>query len=199
MRSSIRCFEVKSVAVRITDPKDIKRLLAKGMLSESQAELSLKGLKAQKGNQRKSSAGAIQSLVSALVPENPADILYQSLVRRYGRYYEGGLVVYELEFSFDGRRWRMDVAIPIFKLVLELDGWVDHGRRLSGFKRDREKLLCFERRGWRVVHFSSSQVKFGLEDTLKAIEDIISHCSRQDVVQFDIVKTGFNRSKYVER
>lgn len=185
------------MGIRITNKKELERLIAKGMVSQSDAVSSLKVLKSQKDIKCTRNVSSLIS-VCEMVPANPADILYQALVRKYGRFFEGGHVVYELEFSFDARRWRMDIALPIFKLALELDGWVDHGKRLSGFKRDREKSLCFERRGWRVVHFSSSQVKYELDETLKAIGEIMVHCSCQSAELFEIRAVKFDRSLYIE-
>lgn len=183
------------MGVRITCPKELMRLAQKGLLPATVAQESIKVL--SKGNNKKTARAGNVLDICPLIPENPADILYQALVRKYGRFYEGGLVVYELEFSFDNRRWRMDIAIPSKRVALELDGWVDHGKRLSGFKRDREKSLCFEQRGWRVIHFSSAQIKHELQETLNAIGKILSFCPDVDHSAFHVQPTGFDRSKFI--
>jgi hypothetical protein len=110
------------VGIRITDAAELKRLAAKGMISKEQMKTSVTALSSQKERRSRGSSFAA-NIISPLVPVNPADMFYQALVRKYGRWYEGGSVVYEMEFAFDDRRWRMDMAMPAFKLVLELDGW----------------------------------------------------------------------------
>lgn len=185
------------MGIRIKDPAELKRLAAKGMISKEQMTRSVRSLSSQKAR-RNPGRSVTADIICPLVPQNPADMLYQALVRQYGRWYEGGLMVFELEFSFDERRWRMDMAMPAYRLALELDGWAHHGKQISGFKRDREKALCFERRGWRVIHFSSAQIKHELTEVLQAIADILTHCPYQDAAQYQVMQTHFNRSKYIQ-
>lgn len=187
------------MVIRITDAKELERLVNKGLIRKSAVQESMEALKIDsKSKQGKVKAASVAG-VCALVPDNPADILYQALVRKYGRFYDGGLVVYELVFPFDNRRWRMDMAMPARRIAFELDGWADHGKRLSGFKRDREKSLSFERRGWRVIRFSSSQVRHSLLETLQAVDEILSYSIEVDKDSFRINPAGFDRSVFEAR
>lgn len=187
------------MGIRITSPKELERLVKKGLIPKAAVNDSMAALKSC-SKEKKAKANTVNSAsVCAIVPENPADILYQALVRKYGRFYEGGLVVYELVFPFDNRRWRMDMAMPSRRVAFELDGWADHGKRLSGFKRDREKSLSFERRGWRVIRFSSAQVRYSLQETLLAIDEILTFSLEVDGDSFLIHQAGFDRSIFESR
>lgn len=187
------------MAIRITCQKELDRLVKKGLIPKAAVDASMAALKGcSKGKAAKVSEVNCAS-VCGLVPDNPADILYQALVRKYGRFYEGGLVVYELVFPFDNRRWRMDMAMPSRRVVFELDGWADHGKRLSGFKRDREKSLSFERRGWRVIRFSSAQIRYSLSETLAAIDEILTFSVEVDRDSFLIHQASFDRSIFETR
>lgn len=184
------------MGIRITCQKELERLVKKGLIHKDDVAESIAALKGS-SKEKKVKANAVS--VCALIPDNPADMLYQALVRKYGRFYEGGLVVYELIFPFDNRRWRMDMAMPSKRVAFELDGWADHGKRLSGFKRDREKSLSFERRGWRVIRFSSAQVRYSLSETLRAIDEILTFSLEVDRDTFFITQAGFDRSIFEER
>lgn len=54
-------------------------------------------------------------------PIEPADRLYQALVRRWGRYYSGGEVVWELQ-PFDDSGYRLDAALVNYDWPG--DGWL---------------------------------------------------------------------------
>jgi very-short-patch-repair endonuclease len=71
----------------------------------------------------------------------------------------------ETEFRFHPtRRWRFDLAWPDLMLAMEVDGghWVN-GRhtRPQGFANDLEKMNAAVLLGWRVLRFTSDQVKDG--------------------------------------
>lgn len=176
--------------LRITDPKALKRLIDKGFIGKDKEAL-LTSIVKPKAKRR----SAADSGFSALIPVMPADILYQAVVRRFGRLYEGGEVVYELECHFD-KKYRLDIALPAFKLGLELDGWESHGKYLSGFQRDRAKSLSFERRGWRIVRFSNAQVKHELTDLIYAIEQILSFCEYTPELSQKVRQVNFDKSVF---
>lgn len=106
-------------------------------------------------------------------PIEPADRLYQALVQRWGRYYSGGEVVWELQ-PFDDSGYRLDAALVNYRIGLEMDGWQFHGKTLSGFKKDRKKQLLFCRRGWLLFRVSNEQVREELEDIIQAVEEAMS-------------------------
>ena len=69
------------------------------------------------------------------------------------------------EFRFEPtRRFRADFGFPDVRLLVEVDGgtW-SAGRHVrgSGFARDAEKNNVAQLRGWRVLHFTGSQIRSG--------------------------------------
>lgn len=64
----------------------------------------------------------------------------------------------------EGRRFRFDFAFPGERLAVEIDGgtWV-RGRhnRPQGYAKDCEKLNLAVLHGWRVLRFTSEQVRDG--------------------------------------
>lgn len=75
------------------------------------------------------------------------------------------------------RRWRFDFAWPDRKIAVEIDGgtWVG-GRHVrgSGYAKDCEKMNAAVEKGWRVLRFTSDQVRSG-----EAI-DTVSRLWRQE-------------------
>ncbi len=183
--------------IRITDKAMVDELIKKGLIKGDQISVAQQSI--QGGGQKVQSSGVKlpPASVTGLIPTAPADILYQAVVRRFGRFYEGGLAVYELEFPFDSRKLRADIAMPEYRLVLELDGWASHGKTLNGFKRDRAKSLTFERRGWSVVRFSNEQIRSDLPDVLLAVEQILGYRQRDKSLRDFVKPTGFDRSVFV--
>ncbi len=72
------------------------------------------------------------------------------------------------EHRFDtlaGRKWRFDLAWPAHKLAIEIDGAVYAGGRHTrgkGFEADCEKLNEALLQGWRVLRYSTGQVRAGI-------------------------------------
>lgn len=182
------------MSVRIISQAALKALVAKGMLPKEAVKNYQKSLAQHKPTRK--GASIADTVLSPLVPVQPADILYQSVCRRFGRFYEGGLAVYELEFAFEQRKFRADIGLPEFKLIVELDGWQYHGKTLSGFKRDREKSLVFERRGWSVIRFSNEQIRTNMPDVLLALQEVMSHRIRRPELRQRVAPVSFDRSRY---
>ena len=89
-----------------------------------------------------------------------------------------GLATPEREFRFHPtRRWRFDMAYPDHLLAVEIHGGVwSQGRhtRGGGFTKDCEKYTAAAILGWRILHFTGSQVSTGeavgkLEKAIEAI------------------------------
>jgi very-short-patch-repair endonuclease len=68
------------------------------------------------------------------------------------------------------RKWRFDFAFPVSRIAVEIEGGTRmNGRhnRHDGFEKDAEKYNEAAIRGWRVLRFTTEQVKSGLAiDTL---------------------------------
>ena len=81
----------------------------------------------------------------------------------------GQLCAYNLwpirQFCFHPvRKWRSDFAFPDHRLLIEVDGgeWVNGAHnRGAGAARDNEKDHAAIRMGYRVLHFTGSQVRLG--------------------------------------
>lgn len=185
------------MSVRINSAAELNALIAKGMVPKAVVEGCKKALAETKtARKKKGQSQAVSVGFSPLVPVMPSDLLYQAICQKFGRFYEGGLAVYELEFGFANRKFRADIGLPELKLVVEMDGWQYHGKTLDGFKRDREKSLVFERRGWSVIRFSNEQIKTNIQDVLLALEEIMSHRTRQPQLRSQITPVAFDRSRY---
>jgi hypothetical protein len=194
------------VTLRIKSAADLKRLQDEkvvGLRAASRISAELQKLAQSKsenerptGQRGKSMRSLIEAgdlgLESCAVPPvMPADILYQAMVRRWGRFYSGGEVVWELQ-PFTGSRYRLDASLPRFHIGVEMDGWQFHGRTLDGFKKDREKQLEFCRRGWLLFRASNEQVRNDLENVLDAIAEGIEYQARREI-QLKTFTKGWSR------
>jgi very-short-patch-repair endonuclease len=56
------------------------------------------------------------------------------------------------------RRFRIDIALPLIRLAVEVDGWQHHGKDKSDFLRDREKDCAVLLAGWRVARFTAGEI-----------------------------------------
>lgn len=112
---------------------------------------------------------------SEFPPVFPQTVLFRALVEKYGRFFNFGEVIYELRDIIPGRKFEADIALPNYKVVIEMDGWKDHGKSLAGFKRDREKWLLFATHGWLVIPISREQIVNDQENVI----DLIDKCVKQ--------------------
>lgn len=188
-------------AYRIKSSQDLKNLRANKMVgdriaSRIERELEISQERAKQLGQRAPGVPKKREKVGKqtfcpLPPTEPADRLYQALAKRWGRFYSGGEVVWELQ-PFQDSGYRLDASMPNFRVGLELDGWQYHGKTLSGFKKDRKKQLLFCRRGWILFRISNEQVREELGDVIAAVEEAITHQTRREVTLFQLPK-GWSR------
>jgi very-short-patch-repair endonuclease len=77
------------------------------------------------------------------------------------------------------RRWRFDLAVPSLMLAIEIDGGVYKGGRHTsgaGFTRDCEKVNEATILGWRVLRFTTGQVRNGYAfDAIERMLEKINH------------------------
>ncbi|MEZ5691169.1 MAG: hypothetical protein R3D71_05855 [Rickettsiales bacterium] len=75
-------------------------------------------------------------------------------------------IPFEEEYKFHpGRRWRFDFAFPDRKLAVEVEGGIHgYGRhnRPQGYINDMEKYNAATSLGWKLLRFTTKQVKVGL-------------------------------------
>jgi very-short-patch-repair endonuclease len=68
------------------------------------------------------------------------------------------------EHRFSDRRWRFDFAYPSIKLAIEIEGGLYTGGRHTrgaGYEKDLEKYNSATLLGWRLLRFSTGQIKSG--------------------------------------
>lgn len=54
-----------------------------------------------------------------------------------------------------GRKFELDVACPAYRIGIEVDGWLWHGKRKQDFLRDREKDYMLALEGWQVLRLQA--------------------------------------------
>ena len=122
---------------------------------------------------------------SVYPPRVPQAILHRELVAKYGRYFNGGEIVYELQKIIPTRKYEADIAMPRFKVAIEMDGWRSHGLSKDGFKRDREKWLLFATFGWLVIPISREQIMENLTEVVALIDKCVKQRQRVSAVVED--------------
>jgi very-short-patch-repair endonuclease len=82
---------------------------------------------------------------------------------------------WEREYTFaPGRRWRFDFANPALMLAVEIEGGIWSGGRHtrgSGYTADMTKYNRATLLGWRVLRFSTEQVKSG--EAIKMVQEAL--------------------------
>lgn len=84
--------------------------------------------------------------------------------------------VQEYRGAIAGRRFSIDIVIPVQRIAIEVDGWQFHGKYLESFKRDRIKQNLLVANGWRILRFFPEQIFSDSESILRMIEAVISLC-----------------------
>jgi|GEM_PF-3405958 len=160
---------------------------------EIKAQSASSPLKRSKQSKRPANEAELLGLpCSPVPPQNPADILYQAMVRRWGRYYNGGEVVWELR-PFEDNGYRLDAALPRFRVGCELDGWQFHAKFVDSFKKTREKQFMFCRRGWLLFQLSAEQVKESLDDVIDGIAEALEYQQYQDDFRLHQYPKGWSK------
>lgn len=101
----------------------------------------------------------------------------------------------ELE-CIKGRKYRADIALPRYRIIIEVDGWQYHSR-LKSFQKDRDKSLALFSEGWRTLNVSNKQIK----EDFEAIERAIVAAKKYSTYDPSITvkRIGFDRSRVVEQ
>lgn len=68
------------------------------------------------------------------------------------------------------RRWRFDFAWPAHMLACEIEGWGRH-QRFKGYAADCEKYSAAAVLGWKVLRFTTAQVRSG--QAIEALQDAL--------------------------
>ncbi|MFH1987408.1 MAG: DUF559 domain-containing protein [Pseudomonadota bacterium] len=88
------------------------------------------------------------------VGPTPHEILYYALLT-------DGAKGAELEFkgAVPGRKYRIDIAFPVSKVAVEVDGWEWHGKHKDDFTRDRERQNLLTENGWKILRYTAGQIR----------------------------------------
>lgn len=82
--------------------------------------------------------------------------------------------VAEFEGAVPGRRFRIDVAFPMVRVAVEVDGYAFHGKHLRDFKRDREKRNALALLGWVVLAYPAGRIRKDLEGIVGEIAGAVA-------------------------
>lgn len=78
----------------------------------------------------------------------------------------------------DGQSFFVDVLFRAAGLVLEVDGWEWHGRRMVDFQRTMHRHTTLEAAGWRVLHFTYLDLTSEPDWVLSTIRSALTHGRR---------------------
>lgn len=74
-----------------------------------------------------------------------------------------------------GRRFRIDIAFPDYRLAVECDGWQHHGQHRSSHQRDRERQNLLTIHGWRILRFTAGDIHKHLPKVLETIQTCLDN------------------------
>lgn len=72
-----------------------------------------------------------------------------------------------------GRKFEIDIALPAWRIAIEVDGWAYHGKHKADFHRDREKRNQLVMHGWLVLAFSARDVFADPINLLDMVDELI--------------------------
>lgn len=176
-----------SVGNKIKTPTQ-RRLLEELEKFESES----KGRQKKKVSKLVEKTGVHPPAFCRLPPVEPADHLYQRLIKEWGRFHNGGEVVWEME-AIPNSRLRVDACFPNYRLAIETDGWQFHGKYLNDFKRDRAKALKLVENGWSVIWVTKEMATTLLDDTIESISMALSHRPKVQAPEMVVLPGGWSR------
>jgi hypothetical protein len=98
-----------------------------------------------------------------------------ALQAAFGLWDDGGEVVAELmPFVHEGKRYRVDFALPRHRCYVEIDGWAFHGFTKEAHHSDRIRGLYFSARGWLPFRVSHGQALQSPHILVEALQEAIA-------------------------
>ena len=117
----------------------------------------------------------------SLTGDMPQERLWVALVEEFGSIFTGGELAWELN-NVVPRRYRLDMALPNYRLGIEADGWQYHGRFLSDFQRDREKRNLYAENGWLIISFYADQMLNHPGECVETVKNTLKHLHKGSAV-----------------
>ena len=74
----------------------------------------------------------------------------------------------------DGQQFYVDVLFSRERVVVEVDGWEWHGRRMVDFQKTMHRHSTLEAAGWRVLHFTFGDLQNDAAWVVETIETALS-------------------------
>ena len=103
-------------------------------------------------------------------PNSPGELsVARALEAAFGRWEKGGELVQELVVA-PPRRYRVDFALPRWRLYVEVLGWRNHGFELNDHHRDCQRLLFLSARDWLPFHVTHAQALHETHQLIEALE-----------------------------
>lgn len=69
----------------------------------------------------------------------------------------------------NGHAYNVDFAHPLYKIVIEVDGYAYHSRNREDFVKERERWRLIQSQGWKIIPFAGSEIKFSVQKCLDFI------------------------------
>lgn len=163
--------------------EDAERLVKQGRLPESV-------LKIPKQPNKKGTKAAKKASINNRKSKDKSDVsetlLYNLLYPFYGDYFKKGELVRELQ-GLKERDFRIDVAIPRYKVGIEIDGITGHAMlpdgslNKEGFRRDRTKTMLYVADGWIIIPCMKKHVTHEPDLILNAVEAAVKSRKRMNI------------------
>ena len=84
------------------------------------------------------------------------------------------------QYDVEPLPYRLDFAVPMLKIGIELDGYTYHSSR-EVFTSDRQRQRELETAGWRVAHFSGEEIRQNLAGCVQEVFNMLAGAARQQL------------------
>lgn len=176
--------------VKIRNRHQLEQMARQGRLS-SHSTAALRAAFSQSSASRHS-----RKAPPAKKPRSPGEeAVAQVLFARFGCWEDGGEVVREL-VPDPRRRYRLDFALPRWRMAVEIEGWRNHGYDLAAHHRDCQRTLFLSARDWLPFRLSHAQALGEGADVLEALEQAMALRAPTPREQLHLEKRESNKSTW---
>lgn len=100
----------------------------------------------------------------------PHDLLWAAVTAVYPK------AEREYKGAIPGRMFRLDIALPDERLVIEVDGWEWHGKHKGDFQRDRARQNLLTIHNWQILRFTAGEIRNDISLVLNTIAAAVAAC-----------------------